>query len=1107
MSIRKRDKFRDWLLSVKPEAKVKTQAARPETKAHHARATSTKAGENQPIVTYCDRTGIGRPSAAMEKDLPRVPNSDQVRAAIFPCNVGRPIIRTAVPKVGERIDTTLQLVFCLTLLAKDTLSSSSDSGTLAAPFTVSEDEQAWIRAIEQEPVEQHHIHWLKTRLVEEFIKDKLKDSVSVTEIIYMSPMLNREHFRKLLCCVIAEFETARLLNTDLLQGLVQLVQCARPGYLLEDDLIKILAILRARLQDTHQQSTEHPYHLTLAVSRVLDVMAKHEVKDVDRVEQHEPLAAVLSSLRESSDPFLMYQASYAFQALQYIPDDETVLQAVMRHSGVVAEGLINISGVVNLNLSGFLEGLGQVQKTVVETIGIAKSAYEGVRSLIESGQDVFQAIKEGVSSGNKRAWYPAIIGADALVREGRLADFKAVVLEAPCRQSHEFQWGICQLLGEIALDPIWEIATRQQAVDFLVELYTNDPDWGQDASVKTWILTILRLVSDGADLVIKRSPTFLQQYTDKAGAAKFAKPYPLRSRLPLPAVSLLLARVQEIPYVEHDLHKLKARRLQEYSQAVYIPPQAKANLQASDKNTSPLMEKVKQFLDSDQQVFLVLGDSGAGKSTFNRYLEHKLWKEYKQGGRIPLFINLPAVTESYKDIIAQQLRIHKFSEAKIKEIEEHRRMILICDGYDETQLKVNLHAANMLNQKEQADTRMIISCRSTYLGKEYRDLFEPQPSDWYTVTATNLYTEAVIVPFSSNQIEDYVDQFVRHPEVHKLFGHKPIWSTKDYMNKLKSIPNLMELVKNPFLLTLSLRALPGVVKDAVDLANIKVTRLMLYDSFIDQWLETNKRRLKTIKLSAKERNALQELLDEGFAPIAIDFLKDLAAAIFREQDGNPVVQYTPRSDKGTWKFEFFGSKLRNKLLRESSPLSCVLRESSPPSCEGDLHQFIHTSLLEYFYSRHVYDETIETNGVLSEVSPGLADHPLSQRNLVKEPSIIQFLAEHAQGDSAFKQQLHQILERSKTDGKASQAAANAITILVRAGILFNGADLKGIKIPNADLSGGQFDSAQLQGADLRNTNLRNIWLRQADLSNTQMAGIQFGEWPYLDEEHVVLSCT
>ncbi|OAQ22470.1 WD40 repeat-like protein [Linnemannia elongata AG-77] len=100
-----------------------------------------------------------------------------------------------------------------------------------------------------------------------------------------------------------------------------------------------------------------------------------------------------------------------------------------------------------------------------------------------------------------------------------------------------------------------------------------------------------------------------------------------------------------------------------------------------------------------------------------------------------------------------------------------------------------------------------------------------------------------------------------------------------------------------------------------------------------------------------------------------------------------------------------------------------------------------------------------------------------------------------------------MIEQSKFIKAIRKAAANAITILVRAGVRFNGADLKGIQIPRADLSGGQFDSAQLEGADLRKANLRNTWICQADFSKAQMAGVQFGEWPYLQESSEVLCCS
>src|SRR5690349_18157058 len=105
--------------------------------------------------------------------------------------------------------------------------------------------------------------------------------------------------------------------------------------------------------------------------------------------------------------------------------------------------------------------------------------------------------------------------------------------------------------------------------------------------------------------------------------------------------------------------------------------------------------------------------------------------------------------------------------------------------------------------------------------------------------------------------------------------------------------------------------------------------------------------------------------------------------------------------------------------------------------------------------------------------------PLSKRSLVLEPSIIQFLAERVQAQPIFKQYLLALIELSKSEPQAIIAAANAITILVRAGIRFNGADLRGIRIPGADLTAGQFDSAQLQDSDLTGVNFLKTWIRQA----------------------------
>ncbi|KAF9152582.1 WD_REPEATS_REGION domain-containing protein [Linnemannia schmuckeri] len=481
-------------------------------------------------------------------------------------------------------------------------------------------------------------------------------------------------------------------------------------------------------------------------------------------------------------------------------------------------------------------------------------------------------------------------------------------------------------------------------------------------------------------------------------------------------------------YVEHSVQMLKGSRLDEFHQPVYISPIAKANLQAKDEDLFSLMDSVLGFLDSDRQV--LLGDSGAGKSTFDRYLEHHLWINYNKDDPIPLFINLPTIDRPDQDIVAKQLRIHDFSDDEIQEIKQNRQLILICDGYNESQLTANLHKANRLNQKDQWRAKVIISCRTQYLGPVYLDRFVP-----------NL---RIATP-KPTLVEDYVARYVP-------LERRP-WVTEDYMLMLTTIPNLMELVKNPFLLTLTLEALPGVTKDKKELSNIQITRVQLYDHFVNEWLGVNMRRLRDNTLNDDEREMLEHTIEKGFTSLGVDYPKRLALAIFDRHDGNPLVQYIHLDHKNSWKAEFFGPQPEARFLRESSPLART----------GSLYRFIHRSMLEYFFSRTVFDPSIhgevaefdaQSRSKSSIVHPLDSNGPLFTRSLLAEPSVIQFLCERMKLNPGFLQQLHSIVYQSKTETNVAIAAANAITILVRAEVRFNGADLRDVRIAGADLSGG-----------------------------------------------------
>ncbi|KAF9912561.1 hypothetical protein EC991_009986 [Linnemannia zychae] len=1022
---------------------------------------------------------------------------------IFPQNIAAPSPLAVLPSHGSRIETTTQLAYCNYLLRTQL---SPSSAALSVTPCMNPSQKASVDAILQNPEGQSHIYWLTTRIVEEFVADSFKTSEKIAEVILLGPYLSREYHRKLLNCLVGEFESAKLLDIELLQGIIKLVQCAGSEYLLPDDLVRILVVLRTRLQDTHQQSTKHPYYLTLALSRLLDIMVEGEVQDLRCVVDQEPLLMLLRQLSSSEDIFLKHQAAYALQALLHIPNDETRREFMLRQAGRITMGLLGVASVCKLDLGEFKDGVDHLYKVAGEVHEVATKIVSGTQSLLESGQEIATSVKGGILSGGRQLWYSALREAHEHIRNGRLADFNRLVFEAPCHRYIGFQWGICRLLGEIAVDTNWDIATRQQAIDLLVELYKDESGWTTNNGIHSWILHLIRQAVALPESSISDYTQLIIQGLDKEGdAAKhnlyrdslatLLDSYALQAPLQLPASSVLLMQVQATPDVEYDIHRMRIQRLKEREHALYIPPQAKPSLQGSSDILFPLMGYALDFLSSSRQVLLLLGDSGGGKSTFNLQLEHTLWQDYKRGDAIPLHISLPTIDKPQDDMIEKQLqRLHLFTEAQIQELRQNREFIVICDGYDESQLKENLYTTNQLNRPGQWKAKMIISCRSQYLGSDYRFQFQPMV-DRYAQVIPDLFQEVVLAPFSRAQIEQYVEQYV-HRELPQPTSHyQQTREVADLMDKLDKIPHLIKMVSNPFLLTLALRSLPRVVRTEQDLSDIRLTRVELYDSFTEEWLENNKCRLAGSKLSSKARLTFDMLLEEGFVQLGISYQKDLAAAIFEYQNGNPVVEYSPLRERLTWKASFFSPHRHITILREASPLTR----------SGKQFQFIHRSILEYLYSRVISDpidgEQIAADGVSDneEVRDSFLNHPLNQRSITGEPSILQFLAERVKLDPMFKRRLFAAIEASKKDATVSTAAANAISILVKAGVRFNGSDLRGIRIPGADLRGGEFDSADLEGADLSGVNLSKAWLRQSNLSNTQVLRVDFGELPYIED--------
>ncbi|KAK3807003.1 MAG: hypothetical protein J3Q66DRAFT_418816 [Benniella sp.] len=591
--------------------------------------------DNQPVQVPLDPMSIPNDvkppqvHAAGQKqgrDMAKVPQ------AIFSRNVRPPALEIKLPKADERLNTTPQLAACLGLLKNSQLLED-----MLDPVS-----RKWLQAINKDTDEQERLKALVTNVIRAFQREEIKNDKAVAEVLCLAPVLDKSDFQHLLRELCKGFDQSILLDEHQLDGIAQLIRYAEPGYLDADDLVKILQLLHTRLRTTHTQSSHHMYQLTVSVSRVLDAMADANVEGLNREELHEPLCVYLSEIKgDISDPYLAYQVSYAYQALLYVPDDETPLQATMRRTCKVIQGVTGlVSAVKGVDFNGFMDGLKDIQHGISGAAGVfnlAKSTFGVTTSLVDGGKDFVECMKVGLGFKRKQKWYSTLRGAEALLRSGQLANFRRLVCEAPCQLDPAFQWGVIQLLSEIATDPIWDAKTRRGAVMFLGEMYNNRAVWKNQADIQERILVILiKLASfSGNDVQanemireIEAKADFQERARIQACRQKDHTLYPLRIASSAIASPSLIDRAQDRPDVEGHIRQLRKQRLMEQGTAVYIPPQAKAGLQASDESRFQLMEKVKEFLNSEQKVFLLLGEPGAGKSTFSRALDRDLWDTY-----------------------------------------------------------------------------------------------------------------------------------------------------------------------------------------------------------------------------------------------------------------------------------------------------------------------------------------------------------------------------------------------------------------------------------------------------------------------------------------------
>ena len=410
---------------------------------------------------------------------------------------------------------------------------------------------------------------------------------------------------------------------------------------------------------------------------------------------------------------------------------------------------------------------------------------------------------------------------------------------------------------------------------------------------------------------------------------------------------------------------------------MYIP------LQASPSPVRNLTEELKSgtiynlhqtltaFLfqkEATHTVMLLQGNSGAGKSLYGRYLENFLWKERKPKDPIPLFISLPqAYEKGLRDLVSQALDHKGLQKAAIQELKKYT-FYFFFDGFDEIkvryeadgqalQLPANFYSRFQLHNWP--GSKFIISCRSQILS-------DAESTDLFRAPQQRMLPEHHLAPFSNEKITEYIHHFAKDKA-----RHPTSWKAADYDKAMQAFPQLVDMVRSPFALGLTLSVLPELY--ATYSEGTTLTRAQLYQAFSQQWFAHQLQRLKghgTLPHSDK-------VIQRGFSR----YCEELAFTMFTvsKQIAKEPEEGIDVEEQSVWYRFFIGNEARINLA--GSPLRRV----------GDReYMFIHKSYQEYFTARKLLRQLEDPQSV-KKWTKDPTNLALGQKILNEEPAIIHFI--------------------------------------------------------------------------------------------------------------------
>lgn len=510
-----------------------------------------------------------------------------------------------------------------------------------------------------------------------------------------------------------------------------------------------------------------------------------------------------------------------------------------------------------------------------------------------------------------------------------------------------------------------------------------------------------------------------------------------------------------------------------------------------------LESELRHFLSNpDSPVFALFGDGGLGKSLALYHFANKLLGEYltyrgtqEELPWIPVFLY-------YENKSWSHFTLNKQPALK------RAKLLYIIESYDELPPEAFLkNLPDQLTLEEQPNAKLLVACRR-FIVPSHEEISR---------FGMNGRLETRYMPSSSiEQILNFLQMQLKWDAV----------ARKKFAEVLQQTPNLRGILRNPFVLYLF-----ALSFDTLSQRDLKtLSRSDIYKNAFNQWLKDNAHLLPEEVLE-NLRNEFKTLY-ESFC----SFAEEVAFQGFAESKlvlNRQVLMPNPWLQLETLMKSYAKAQFaKRKLPEHSSKRFLLTEEEFTQILEQDGNRFMAPSPFKWgtkqlgFKHKSFFEHLVAQRLIRSIDSQNRSELEsyLSKRNVRTEPGIIQFFLEESSlptpTNESRKQALLQQIQASKYPYKRKQneslytgwvdftrtkhhagptnAASNAMTLLVRLRFPFSRMNLDDINVPESDWTNGIFHAVSMKHINAPGVTASNVYWQDSCIDESNLNRLKVG---------------